>query len=190
MGFGLKKHSEKFDSLVLRLGRTGFVARGWIWASVGGVAMSAAFTGEKTQGTQGALEIIAKGGAGVAFLILITLGILCYSSWRFFEGIYGLRIKKDAGKFINIVQGIITPFASGIAYLIFGVSNIVAIRDGINSSGSSDSSNSVTQAMRDNILGKIVLVIGGIVLFLAAIMWIVDLFRGKWKTELDMKKVK
>jgi len=188
MGFGLKKHSEKFDSIALRLGRTGFVARGFVWASVGGIAMSAAFTGVKAQGTQGALEIIASGNGGVVFLILVTLGILCYSSWRFFEGAYGLKIKPDSGKFANIVTGVVTPFASGIAYLIFAISNIVVIVQGINPGGDSNDS-TITQAMRGNIAGKIVFVLGGVVLFLAAIMWIVDLFRGKWLTELDMKKL-
>jgi len=178
------KHSESFDSLALKLGRVGFFSRGFIWASVGIIAVVAAFTGDKTQGTQGALEVIASRNGGIVFLILITLGIFAYSSWRFFEGIYGLRIKPDASNFVKVVNGIITPFASGIAYLIFAATNINTIVHGI-----SNSNTNITGKIADHTAGKVLLTIISFFLFVTALMWVVDLCRRKVLADLEMKRV-
>lgn len=185
----LTKHSESFDAFALILGRAGFFSRGFIWASVGIIAVVAAFTGDKTQGTQGALEVIASRNGGVVFLILITLGIFCYSSWRFFEGIYGLRIKPDASNFQKVVNGIITPFASGIAYLIFAAANINDIVHGIDDPNGSGGTN-VTAKIASRTIGKVFLTIISFFLFVTAIMWVVDLIRRKILLDLQMKRIK
>lgn len=182
----LTKHSESFDAAALRLGRVGFFARGFIWASVGIIAIVAAFTGDKTQGTQGALEVIAENNGGIVFLVLITIGIFCYSSWRFFEGIYGLRMDPDASTFVRVVKGIITPFASGIAYLVFAASNINDIVHGIDSS---KGGSSFTSKLTSNVGGKIFLTIISFFLFVTALMWCADLIRRKVLAELERDRV-
>jgi len=182
----LTKHSESFDSVATKIGRTGFISRGFIWASVGIIAVVAAFTGDETKGTQGALEVIASRKGGIVFLILITLGIFCYSSWRFFEGVYGLRIKPNGSKFQKIVGGIITPFASGTAYCIFAASNINVIVHGISSSnGSSD----ILATISHHVIGEVFITLIAVLLFVTAIMWIVDLIKMKPLEDLDLKRL-
>jgi len=180
--FLLKKHTETFDSVALILGRIGFCSRGFIWASVGIIAVVAAFTGNDTQGTQGALILIARHNGGIAFFILITLGIFCYSSWRFFEGAYGFRVDPKASKFQQIVGGVITPFASGCAYLIFAASNINTIREGLKNSNSD-----IIGTIASDVVGKIFLVIISFFVFVTSIMWIVDLYKRKFMKDLDQK---
>jgi len=175
-----KKNSERIDKLALILGRVGFVARSFVWACVGGVAISAAFTGKEAKGTQGALEVVCNNLGGTVILIIATLGIFCYSFWRFFEGFYGLKILETDTKFQQVVNGYITPLFSGIAYIIFAISNIVTIRDGI---GNIDNRTPFTEKMTEYTIGKVALALGGILLFCAAIMWIVDLIKQKWKKE-------
>jgi len=147
----LQTHNEKFDAFALVLGRIGFFARGFVWASVGGIAISAAFTGEDTQGTQGAIEVIANNNGGVVFLILIVIGLLCYSSWRFIEGLFGLQIKPDQPAFVQVVRGIITPFCSCIAYIVFAITSINDVRNGL--SGQENKDGITTKMVRYTIGG-------------------------------------
>jgi len=182
----LQIHNERFDAFALVLGRIGFFARGFVWASVGAIAITAAFTGQKTQGTQGAIELIANNPGGIVFLLLVTIGLLCYASWRFIEGLYGMQIKPDQPPFIQVVRGIITPFASCIAYCVFAVTNLDSIAKGIeNSQGGGNFTAKLTKYTS----GKVLLCIIAFFLFVTSIMWIVDLIKAKLFQDLDLKKL-
>jgi len=183
----LQTHNEKFDAFALLLGRVGFFARGFVWAAVGGIAISAAFTGASTQGTQGAIEVIADNNGGVVFLILIVIGLLCYSSWRFIEGLFGLQIKPNQPPFVQVVRGIITPFCSCIAYIVFAITSIVDVRNGI--SGDHENKDSITSRMVQYTIGEVFLVIVSFFLFVTAIMWVVDLIKAKLFEDIDLKSL-
>jgi hypothetical protein len=71
-----------------RLFRLGYVAKGVVYAIVGWLAASAAFSsGGRTTGTRGALRSLVKQPFGRGLLGLVAIGLLGYVLWRFVQAI-------------------------------------------------------------------------------------------------------
>jgi hypothetical protein len=163
----------------------GYIARGFIWACIGGVAIAVAFTEEDAQDQKGSVEYVASHIGGTVVLVLACIGIFCYSAWRFFELFYGLRDHPQDSKFKRAIDAYITPLASGIFYITFGVGIAQTIRSG----RSNGSSTSWSASLADHTAGKVLLTIAGIILFGVSIGWLVDLIRGKFKEEMNRPRL-
>jgi hypothetical protein len=105
-------HSTAFEVLT----RTGFVARGVIYAIIGGLAIQVATqTTAKTPTNQkGALETINKQPLGHWLLIVVAAGLGAYAIWRFVQA-YAGRGPEGGGDASTF--GRISAAASGCAYL-------------------------------------------------------------------------
>lgn len=69
-----------------RLARLGFLAKGLVYATVGALALQAAFgLGGQTTDTQGAVGVIAAQPFGRVLLALLSLGLISYGLWRFVQ---------------------------------------------------------------------------------------------------------
>jgi len=178
-----RKHNEQFDAIAITLGRVGFVARGFVWACIGGVAASAAFTGKSSKGATGALGVVARSNGGFTFFILATLGMFCYAGWRFFEGFYGLRVSPTDKKWKRLINGYIVPFTSCGIYIAFAISNIYVMVH-----GRMNSNSSITGDIAKNVAGKILLNIASVILCGVAFAWLGQLIKGTFKEVLDQDK--
>ena len=69
-----------------RLARLGFLAKGLVYATVGALALQAAFgVGGQTTDTQGAVAVLARAPFGRALLALLSVGLVAYGLWRFVQ---------------------------------------------------------------------------------------------------------
>lgn len=76
----VRKPSKRNLSLVAR---TGYAARGVIYLIVGGLAALAAFGGGgETTDSRGALTELLNAPFGTVLLVVVAIGLLCYSAWR------------------------------------------------------------------------------------------------------------
>jgi hypothetical protein len=105
-------HSTAFEALT----RTGFVARGFIYAIIGGLAIQVAtHTTSKTPTNQkGALETIQKQPLGHWLLIVVAAGLGAYAIWRFVQAYVG---HGPEGGGDESAFGRVSAAASGCAYL-------------------------------------------------------------------------
>ncbi|PRP81222.1 hypothetical protein PROFUN_02056 [Planoprotostelium fungivorum] len=183
----LKRHSEKVDAIAIKIGRVGFCARGFVWACVGGVAIASTISDDYApQSQQGALDIVARSTGGTVVLVLATLGILCYGTWRVFEFLYGIRVMRDDPKWKKGINGYVVPFASLIFYAVFAISNIYEIIHGHRQ----ESSLSFSGLMTQNVAGKIVLSFISVLLIGVAFGWAAQLIRGTIRNEfIDRRRV-
>ena len=63
--------------------RTGYAARGVIYVIVGGLAALSAFgRGGSTSGSRGALTELLHAPFGTVLLVVVAIGLVCYSAWR------------------------------------------------------------------------------------------------------------
>jgi flagellar biogenesis protein FliO len=178
-----RKHSERFDWFATRAGRVGFCARGFLWASIGGVAITAAVKNDHAQGPTGALDVVAQSNGGFVVLIIATIGMVCYALWRLFEGIYGLRVDPRAKAGMKIINGYVVPFASAMIYISYAVSNTIALVN-----GRRGNNNDIAAKLIKHTIGKIFLQIAAIILFGVALGWLVMLVQRKFKDGLDRSK--
>jgi hypothetical protein len=105
-------HSTAFEVLT----RTGFVARGVIYAIIGGLAIQVAThtTSNRPTNQRGALETIEKQPLGHWLLIVVAAGLGAYAIWRFVQAYVG---HGPEGGGDESAFGRISAAASGCAYL-------------------------------------------------------------------------
>ncbi|MEW5929365.1 MAG: DUF1206 domain-containing protein [Gemmatimonadota bacterium] len=73
---------------VERLARLGYAAKGVVYLIIGGIAARAAFgSGERVQGSQGALRTILEQPFGKFLLGLMALGLAGYALWRLVQAV-------------------------------------------------------------------------------------------------------
>jgi hypothetical protein len=105
-------HSTAFEVLT----RIGFIARGVIYAIIGGLAIQVAThaTPKTPTNQKGALETIDKQPLGHWLLIVVAAGLGTYALWRFVQAYVG---HGPEGGGDNSAFGRISATASGVAYL-------------------------------------------------------------------------
>ena len=79
--------SSRARAAVIRLGQTGHVARGVVFALFGALAVGAAVTydPEKARGIDGALKELVSQPYGPALLVVVALGLVCFGVYSFLE---------------------------------------------------------------------------------------------------------
>lgn len=125
------------NSKIVKIARTGFVAKASVYAIAGILTLLAAFDlgGEKADQSQ-VLEFLSEQPFGNALLLLMGLGLACYAVWRFtqaFSDPEGIGSDKK-GKFRRTAF-----FISGCSYLGLGYLAIVELLGSSGNSGDSAS---------------------------------------------------
>jgi hypothetical protein len=140
------------------LARAGLVARGVIYGIIGVLAIKLAIgDGGKTTNQQGALETIAKQPFGKALLILMTVGLAGYATWRLVRAAigHGPEASDDTKERLD-------GLASGIGYaLLFVTAVSILIGSGSGGSGGPDKA---TGGVLDWPGGQILVGIAGLVI--------------------------
>lgn len=112
---------------VIPMMRAGYSARGVVYLILGGLTLSAAWSGGQAEGTKGAIETLREQPFGQILLWIVALGFLCYAVWRWIAAYYDLERRGDdeTGLFQRlalVVTGLIhAALGVGIAALALGV---------------------------------------------------------------------
>lgn len=121
---------------VMPMMRAGYAARGLVYLILGGLTLSAAFFGGRTEGTKGAIETLRAAPFGQVLLWILALGFLCYGVWRFIAAWYDLENRGDDGEGVAKRLALV---ATGLIHVALGV-GIAALALGIGG-GSGGASN-------------------------------------------------
>ena len=122
---GLSSNGILMDKKLKKVARTGYVAKGAVYAITGVLACLSAFSlGGDKAGKLQVLDFLEKQPLGKILLACIGLGLICYAIWRFIQSIQdpesigsdGMGLVKRIGFFI-----------SGIIYFGLGIFAIVDI---------------------------------------------------------------
>lgn len=145
------------DSKLEKMARTGYGAKAVVYTIMGVLTFMAAFNlGGQTTGQLQVIEFLEKQTFGNILLILIGIGLLAYSTWRFIQSI------KDPENIGSDTKGKAKRtgfFISGLIYLVLA---IVAIMNGFGS-GSSGGSNGGNGMMDSVLTGQLGVIIFGII---------------------------
>jgi hypothetical protein len=138
------------------LARAGLVARGVIYAVIGILAIKLALgDGGKTTDQNGALQTIAKQPFGKALLILVTIGLAGYATWRLLRAAIGHGPESS-----DDTKDRLDGAWSGIGYALLCVTAVSIL---IGSGGSSGSPDKTTGGVLGWPGGRVLVVIAGLV---------------------------
>ncbi|ORX61565.1 hypothetical protein DM01DRAFT_317252 [Hesseltinella vesiculosa] len=111
----------RHDRTVRILGRIGFIAKGLVYAVMGGLCISTAqHLGTDLDGTEspmGAFIFLGLFTIGTPILIVLFISLLFYSVWRFWEGSLGQGSDAIESTFHNFFRYRLSPIVSGMVYL-------------------------------------------------------------------------
>lgn len=124
--------------------RFGYVAKGFVYAAIGILALLAAFSiGGQATDTTGALQAIANQPFGQMILVLIAIGLVGYALWRLIQAINDPENKGTDAKGIFTRLGHVF---SGLAYIGVAV-NAAMLAIGASDGGSGNNSKQDWTAM-------------------------------------------
>jgi hypothetical protein len=107
------------DNIILAAARAGYAARGFVYVSIGVLAVLAALDrGGSARGSLGAMEPLAQAPLGELWLILVGLGLICFASWRAMQSLFDADRQGRRPKALlqRVGQGV-----SGLIYAALGV---------------------------------------------------------------------
>lgn len=122
-------------ALVLAAARAGYAARGFVYLSVGALAVMAAFSPrERALGSLGSMASLGQLPWGQAWLIMIGAGLGCFAFWR------ALQCLFDADRLGRDRKALLQRFGQGISALIYaGLSvSILELADRLEDIGEAD----------------------------------------------------
>ena len=167
--------------------RSGFLAEGAVYVAVGLLALQVAvgFGGE-TGDTKGALEEIGRRPFGGMLLVILAVGLLQYSAWKFVEA---FKDPEDVGKGLRVLYG-----ASGFLhiYLAYMAARTVLSGLGVMGGGQSgdQSAQSGTSWLMSQWFGRWLVGAVGVVAFGISISQLVVGYRAKFREKLARRDMR
>lgn len=126
--------------------RAGHAAKGIIYATVGILAVLAAFGGGgQTTGSKGAIAEIGSQPFGRTLLGILAVGLLCYAVWRFLSAFLDAEGKGSDAKALATRTGF---FFSALAHLgLMATAGMIAVRGFGGNSGESNAQDLTAKLM-------------------------------------------
>jgi len=169
-----------------RLARFGYATKGAVYILIGVLAILAAFTAKgKTTDTKGALHTIAAQPFGQLLLILVAVGLIGYTIWRFVQAI------ADPDRKGNDAKGIATRIGYAISGLIYGALAFNATLLAFGNSGGGGGNSKVTWTARilAQPFGRWLIGAIGIVIIGVGIYRIYKAYRIKFRKRLNLREL-
>lgn len=174
------------DDTLKKVARTGYAAKGAVYAIAGVLTFMAAFNmgGQKTSKLQ-VLEFLDKQPFGNVLLVLMALGLVCYSTWRFIQSI------KDPEHIGDDKKGKAKRVAYFMSALIYLGLAVMAFLKGVDKN--SPTSGGSGQAQQSHFLatdkGLIVLGIIGAAFIITGIYKFIKLRNGKFLEKFNLRSM-
>jgi hypothetical protein len=147
------------------LARAGLVARGVVYGIIGILAVKLALgDGGDATNQQGALQKIAEAPIGKVLLVLMTIGLIGYATWRLVRAALGHGPEAS-----DDTKDRVAGLASGIAYAALSVTAISILAGSGGGGGPSNNPGGTTGGVLDWPAGRVLVVIAGLVFIGVAI---------------------
>ncbi|MDU8941920.1 DUF1206 domain-containing protein [Ovoidimarina sediminis] len=134
--------SAKDFSWAIPLMRAGYAGRGIVYLAIAGISLWAIWSGGSAQGTSSTFARLEHSGWGIAVLLLIALGMVCYAAWRMLDATYDL---EDYG---NDAKGFVARGGQITTGLIHGAIGLAALATVLAGSVTGDGESAIATATR------------------------------------------
>ncbi|MCF4101676.1 DUF1206 domain-containing protein [Gillisia sp. M10.2A] len=167
---------------VKKIARTGYAAKGIVYGITGVLTFLAAFNlgGQKT-GKFKVMDFLDKQPFGNALLIIIGIGLLCYSFWRFNQAI------SDPENIGTQKKAIIKRVAFFISGCIYTALSFVAVKRVFSSSGSGNTAKQSSILATET--GLFIIMIVGALLILTGIYQFIRLYKADFIQKFNFKAI-
>lgn len=168
-------------------GRVGWLCKAVIYGVIGGlVCSSVVLDVDKNESPQGVFVFLGSSpnGSGIAFLLVVLVGVLMYAIWRLTEAVSGQGYTDEYSKLKNFFRFRLSPFVSGSVYIAYAVSVIELLRHASEGIEGSSGATCFPECWRATTLGIIGLAVFSLALFIGFVTQIVPVFTGRFMKEM------
>tara|TARA_R100000353_G_scaffold26399_1_gene22375 strand:- start:2190 stop:2966 length:777 start_codon:yes stop_codon:yes gene_type:complete len=162
----------------------GFISKGLIYIVIGTLSLLAALNmGGESTGTSSALSFLKKQPLGQVLLMLLGVGLVCYSAWMYVQSIkdpenIGSDTKGKLKRIIYFFNGLIYNFVAVLAFLhLFG------------KTGGKNSDTAYLDFLGPTTL-SILFIVVGIILAIVAITFFVGVIKGHLLDRFNLENAK
>ncbi|KAI8094779.1 hypothetical protein BDF21DRAFT_442577 [Thamnidium elegans] len=183
--------------IVTWLGRIGFIAKGIVYAVMGGLCIATAqhlkgdITG--TESPMGAFIFLGLFSIGTPLLVIMFIGVLFYSLWRFWEGFSGQSYDALQAPFGNFFRARISPIVSGIVYIVYlvyiGQLLHQSREERMKSAKVSTGCFPACWASSDQWVYRMAVGVFGVAFLIAFITQVQNGFSNRWHVDLKIKEI-
>ncbi len=163
---------ETYERVFTLLARAGYAARAAVYVLVGAFALLMT-----PKSTRGALSELLNHPGGSTLLVVITLGLLCYSMWRFAEAVFDTDDHGHSPKGLVVRAGLLV---SCILHLLLALAMFdIVFKLGIffGADGGDNDSRSLVAWLVSQPAGRWAVAVVGIVVFGAGVIHLVKGYR-------------
>jgi Domain of Unknown Function (DUF1206) len=173
---------EQGATWLVRLGRLGYAAKGFVYIVVGFLAIQAALgTGGGTTDTRGALRVIGDAPFGKTMLFIVSVGLLGYAAWRLVSAVVDGERRGDEPTSIMLRIG---EALRGLVYGALGVWTLRYLYQGY--AESTDNARSATRQALDLPAGRWLVTGVGLGIMGYALYQLYRAFTRKFLKRLDL----
>ena len=161
---------------VKKIAQAGYISKGIVYVLLG--FMAAFELTQDNEATQtGALRFVKDLPAGTILLLLLTLGLLCYSIWRGIQAFY--NPKQEEKKWTKRLRYLF----SGLTYLALAYTALKAVFE--SDSGGGDKNQKVAGELMSQPLGQVLVGLAGLILAAVGIYQIYYGFSEKYRKHVQ-----
>jgi hypothetical protein len=169
---------------LVRLGRIGYAAKGFIYIVVGLLAVRASMgVGGETTDTRGAIEAIGEAPFGLVALMVVSTGLLGYAAWRIVSALADAERRGRSFKAVTLRVG---EALRGLVYGVVGASTLKYLFD--REGDSADKTRQVTRWALHVPAGRWLVLGAGVVILGYAVYQMYRAFRRKFLKHLDLSQ--
>ncbi|KAL1923745.1 uncharacterized protein VTP21DRAFT_8725 [Calcarisporiella thermophila] len=195
---------RKHRTALAIIGRIGFVAKGLVYAIIGGLTCATAVRYSMApeelevydESPQGAFIFVGGLPIGVALLCVMFLGVLMYAIWRFWEAFTGQGADAKFSRKKIFFRTRLAPFVSGLvytAYLIF-LGKLIINAKQFQEKSKEEKTQIASQGCfptcwRESAIGIVGLLLFGTAFGIATLTQIINAVTKQWHRDLDMSRV-
>lgn len=167
--------------------RVGLAAKGVVYAIIGILAFETAInSGGQTSGAKGAIQQIAEQSFGQILLVIMGVGLICYTVWKFLQAALDPDNKGSDGK--GIAERI-AWVASGISYGVLAVYAFSFLGGGGGSGSSGGGTQEMTAKLMSQPFGVWLVGLVGLILIGAGIYQIVKGYKEKFTDKMNFAEM-
>eukprot|EP01112_Ceratiomyxa_fruticulosa_P013641 TRINITY_DN3847_c0_g1_i1.p1 TRINITY_DN3847_c0_g1~~TRINITY_DN3847_c0_g1_i1.p1 ORF type:complete len:467 (-),score=103.48 TRINITY_DN3847_c0_g1_i1:149-1549(-) len=182
-GNSIRKY--KFHRVATKFARAGFFFKALLYASISVLSISAAVDAKHhPEGPQSLFQDL-KNTLSAVFLVILIVGLFCYSSFGVFYGIFNIdQIPNKAGNYLK-------RFGRCVSALFYGVLGIDGILILVNASDpDKENENEIVGKLFQSGAGQVLLVVLAAVFFIVSIVYFAHACRGnKFRCELATERL-
>lgn len=172
--------TQHAKSWIEPLARMGYTARGVIYLLIGGLALlSALGNGGSTTDSRGALDTLMRSPGGWIILLLVGVGLIGYSVWRFVQGTYDPDHKGSDAKGLAKRGGAIISGVVHVMLAMWAISR--AIGDASGGSRGGETQRSWTAWLLEQPFGRWLVVAVAVAILCAAVSQFIKGYKEKFK---------